>query len=700
MILRPARPALANESALTDGQARRLLTKYEGSGKGWFWETGVDGSLSYVSPNILSARERHERMPISLPDLIDNDASLAERASERSLSFYLTSRLPFEGLVLKAQGHDDLWWSLTGEPVYDDAGRYKGFVGFAFDLTDQKKSEIKLLQLARYDSLTTLPNRDTMRETLENSLVSSMHRRQRCATMMLDLDRFKLVNDTLGHPVGDQLLKEVAGRLVKIVADRGKVGRLGGDEFQLVFADICDGAALSAIASDIIHALSQPYLIQSHLVSIGASVGIATSDYDDRSAVDLVRDADLALYAAKAAGKGTYRFFAPDMHEQARVRQQIEEDMQRALERGEFHVAYQPVVHTVSGALTGFEALVRWTHPTRGAVSPAIFIPVAEEAGLIAEIGEWVLRTACMEAAKWPPPVSVAVNISPIQFAHQALPSVVASALAYAGLPADRLELEITEGALLNETAKTRAAIGTLKGLGVKIALDDFGTGYSSLSYLKSIPFDKIKIDQSFIKGATLPGNNNAPIIKAIVGLAADLGMITTAEGVETDDQLALVRSLGCTLIQGYIYGRPLDPQSALERSRQSSAQAMGHRRERAERRRIMRTGQIMARSASQAVRLRNMSRTGAMVETGLTLEVGERIALDIGLAVPLDAEVRWVKNGQAGVQFLQAIDLDAVLLTKPRRAFSTFVPSYLSAESDQMFADKQRLDPKSFGRD
>jgi diguanylate cyclase (GGDEF)-like protein len=675
----------------------RLLAKYEASGKGWFWETRADGSIAYLSPKISQVMANDGIYPTSLTELVGSDVDVAERASERSLSFYIASRLPFESLVLKARGQGELWWSLTGEPSHDAAGRFQGFVGFAIDLTDQKNSEIKLLQLARFDSLTNLANRNTIRQALENSIASSAMRRHRCATMILDLDRFKLVNDTFGHPVGDQLLKLVAERLLKVVGGRGQVGRLGGDEFQIVFADLCDAAILSTIAADIIHHLSQPYLIQSHLVSIGTSIGIATSDYDRRSAIDLVRDADLALYSAKADGKGTYRFFASDMHEQARLRQQIEEDMQRALERGEFTLAYQPVVTTNSGALVGFEALVRWTHPIRGAVSPATFIPIAEEAGLITELGDWVLRTACLEAVKWPEHISVAVNISPIQFSSQSLPSLVASALAYAGLAADRLELEITEGALLNDTAKTRSAIQSLKALGVKISLDDFGTGYSSLGYLKTIPFDKIKIDQSFVKGATLPGNNNVPIIKAIVGLAADLGMITTAEGVETEDQLALVTALGCTLIQGYIYGRPLDPPSALVRATGEQSQTNGFKSERAERLRIIRAGQIVARTARENIRLRNISCTGAMIETGLDLNIGELVSLDIGLPHPLEADVRWIKDGRAGLRFAHLISLEEVLLAKPSASVKAFVPTYLSLESNDLFADKKRLNPKDF---
>lgn len=683
---------------LSDGQAQRLLEKYEASGKGWFWETCVDGSLSYLSPIVARAMADCGVFAATISDLVDSNVDLAEKASERSLSFYIASRLPFDGVVLKAKGQD-VWWSLTGEPLHDATGRFQGFVGFAIDLTDQKNSEIKLLQLARFDSLTSLANRDTMRQALENSIISSAHRRQRCATMILDLDRFKLVNDTFGHPIGDQLLKAVSQRLLKVVGAKGQVGRLGGDEFQIVFADICDVSTLSTIAADIIHSLSQPYLIQSHLVSIGTSIGIATSDYDRRSAVELVRDADLALYSAKAEGKGTYRFFASEMHDLARLRQQTEEDMQGALERGEFTLNYQPVVLSQTGDLVGFEALVRWTHPVRGPVSPATFIPIAEECGLITELGEWVLRSACLEAAKWPEAISVAVNISPVQFASQSLPSVVASALAYSGLSADRLELEITEGALLNDTANTRAAIQALKGLGVKISLDDFGTGYSSLGYLRTIPFDKIKIDQSFVRGATLPGNNNVPIIKAIVSLASDLGMITTAEGVETEDQLTLIRSLGCTLIQGYIYGRPLDATAAMDRASGQKTEAVGFRKERAERRRIIRAGQIAAQAGSEEIRLRNISRTGAMVETSLSLQVDELVSLEIGLSHAVEAEVRWVRDGRAGLRFLQSIDLDAVLLARPRSTFKAFVPTYLSAENSQEFADKQRLDPRSLMR-
>jgi EAL domain-containing protein (putative c-di-GMP-specific phosphodiesterase class I) len=373
--------------------------------------------------------------------------------------------------------------------------------------------------------------------------------------------------------------------------------------------------------------------------------------------------------------------------------------MRRAIERGEFHLVYQPVVHTVTGRLVGFEALVRWTHPTQGIISPGIFIPIAEESGIIAELGEWVLRNACLEASNWPENISVAVNISPVQFSSQSLPSLAASAIAYARISANRLELEITEGALLNDTAKTRSTITSLKMLGVKISLDDFGTGFSSLGYLKSIPFDKIKIDQSFVKGATVAGNNNVHIIKAIVGLAGDLGMVTTAEGVETEDQLALIRKLGCTLIQGYIYGRPMDAAAALERTKSETAIADGYRVDRAERRRIIRAGRIVTDFANEAVRMRNLSRTGAMVETDLKLQVDDHVWLEIGMPAPLEAVVRWMENGRAGVKFMQPVNLDEVLQAKSKSEFSTFVPQYLSQQSVAQYADKERLTPKALLR-
>ena len=370
---------------------------------------------------------------------------------------------------------------------------------------------------------------------------------------LLDLDRFKAVNDTLGHPAGDTLLRLVSLRL------RDEVGKTGAGRpprRRRIRGRACRPLRrkdeLSKLAQGIIDSLSRPYTINGTAVSIGASVGIVTSDYDDRTSDDLMRDADLALYAAKAAGKGCFRFFAPEMHEAARERQLMESDLRVALEKGQLRVVFQPSVDASSEAVTGFEALIRWDHPEHGPVSPAVFIPLAEEIGLINEIGEWVLRTACAEAAKWPQQVSVAVNLSPIQFKAPSLPSTVRAMLSESGLAAKRLELEITEGVFLSNDEHVHEMIDSLKKIGVKLALDDFGTGYSSLSYLLRVPFDKIKIDQSFVRGASDPESRNAALIRAMVGLASDLQMQTTAEGVETQEELLLVRNLGCSLVQGY----------------------------------------------------------------------------------------------------------------------------------------------------
>ena len=413
--------------------------------------------------------------------------------------------MAFQDLIVRAKTKNEIWWSISGRPVHNELGHFFGFRGFASDLTKMRQSEVELDRLARQDALTGLANRQALRRALDDALVGAVRRKHRCSIFLLDLDRFKAVNDTLGHPAGDTLLRLVALRLRDVIGEAGQVGRLGGDEFEVVLPSVSDKAELSKFAQGIIDSLSRPYTINGTAVSIGASVGIVTSDYDDRTSDDLMRDADLALYAAKAAGKGCFRFFEPEMHEAARQRQLMESDLRVALEKGQLRVVFQPSVDASSEAITGFEALIRWDHPEHGPVSPAQFIPLAEEIGLIDEIGEWVLRTACAEAAKWPQQVSVAVNLSPVQFKVHSLPATVRSVLSDTGLAAKRLELEITEGVLLSNDEHVHDMIRGLKDIGLKLALDDFGTGYSSLSYLQRVPFDKIKIDQSFVRGASRP---------------------------------------------------------------------------------------------------------------------------------------------------------------------------------------------------
>jgi diguanylate cyclase (GGDEF)-like protein len=378
------------------------------------------------------------------------------------------------------------------------------------------------------------------------------------AVFLIDLDRFKAVNDTLGHPVGDALLRLVGKRLQSVLRDHDMVARLGADEFALLLSPAAGPARMAQLARRIVDVLGRPYLIDGQLVNIGASVGVALAPQDGPGHDRLLRNAELALHHAKRAGRGTYSFFEREMDTRALTRRTLEIDLRKALSLREFELHYQPQIDLESGAVVGFEALVRWRHPERGLVSPADFIPVAEEIGLIAPLGEWVLREACEEARRWPDGVSVAVNISPHQFEDtDRLVAVIARSLAASGLPGGRLEIEITESVLLRNETAVLAALHQVRAMGVRVAMDDFGTGYSSLSQLHSFPFDKIKIDRSFVTDRGDPAGQNA-IIRAITALGVSLGMSTIAEGVETSEQLDRIRAEGCTSVQGYLYSRPV----------------------------------------------------------------------------------------------------------------------------------------------
>ena len=370
------------------------------------------------------------------------------------------------------------------------------------------------------------------------------------------------MNDTLGHPIGDALLRRVAERLVKAARRDDLVARLGGDEFAIVQVGAGQPEAAEALAGRLVDLVGRAYVVDGHMLNIGCSVGVALAPEDGDDPDTLLKNADLALYRAKADGRGVFRFFKPDMDAKMQARRSLELDLRRALALKEFDLAYQPQVSAHDGRVTGFEALLRWRHPERGQISPADFIPLAEEIGLINPIGEWVLRSACAEAARWPSDVSLAVNLSPVQFRGAKLASVVTNALAQSGLPAERLELEITEGALLDNTDTVLNMLNTLRSLGVRISMDDFGTGYSSLSYLQKFPFTKIKIDQSFVRSMDESPDCSA-IVRAVIALGRSLGMKTTAEGVETEAQRDRIRAEGCTEIQGYLTGRPMTAEAA-----------------------------------------------------------------------------------------------------------------------------------------
>ena len=645
-------------------EALLLLKNFEESCKGWFWSTDNFGHLVYLSDSIsrLLCDEPDRLRGTAFTDLFvpaDDGTAVRER-----LPFILSRHANFEKLTLQTTSSGDArWWEVSGCPQFDVAGHFTGYRGYGVDITEQLQSSEHASQLAMYDPLTGLPNRLSMTKSLAAGTAGLEQPGRSCAIMLIDLDRFKQVNDSLGHPAGDAILQQVSERLLKIIGDREKVFRLGGDEFQIILPHCEDRGILGGLAHDIISSLSQPYSVEGSRCVIGASVGLAVGPIDGRTSEELMRNVDLALYAAKDSGRGCFRFFSSELLKAAEDRRVLEEDLRDALVKGELSVFYQPVVSTKSGCVTGVEALVRWQHPLRGPISPALFIPIAEEANLIDKLGEWILRKACDDAAKWPEEIRVAVNVSPIQFANEALPKIVMSALANSGLSPKRLELELTEGVFLSESAETDLMFSALKAIGVRLALDDFGTGYSSLGYLKSAPFDKIKIDQSFVREATLPGSRNGAIIAAIVALAGALDMETTAEGIESLDQLELIRNLRVSHVQGFVYSKALACDELCQRLEAGEwvINPSGPAKHRSERRTLYRKAGAILGSYHHPVLIRNLSESGALIEGLIDVPLGTQIIVDFGECELAVATVQRANKKQHGVAFAQPLVSDGI---------------------------------------
>ena len=467
-----------------------------------------------------------------------------------------------------AKAPDGRVFSVMRKPLEDG-----GWIATHEDITDRQAAEERIVHMARHDALTDLPNRTMLRERLEYEL-KRVKRGEGLAVLCLDLDNFKSVNDTLGHPIGDELLKVVADRLRSCIRDSDTIARLGGDEFAIIMTAVEDPRAAVALAKRIRESITRPYHLDGHQLLTDISIGISLAPVDAAEPDLVLKNADMALYGAKADGRGTYRFFEPEMDARMKARRELEMDLRKALANAEFELHYQPLVNLETNAITGFEALLRWNHPVRGLISPAEFIPIAEEIGIIVPVGEWVLRQACQEAVNWPGDVKVAVNLSPVQLKNKNFVELVINVLANSGLPADRLQLEITETVLMQNTFNTLATLQKLRALGVQIALDDFGTGYSSLSYLRSFPFDKIKIDRSFVQDLS-SSKEPLAIVHAVAGLAKSLNMVSTAEGVETKQQRDALQSLGCVEMQGYLFSRPRPSGEVAEILLQSQAAAV-----------------------------------------------------------------------------------------------------------------------------
>jgi diguanylate cyclase (GGDEF)-like protein/PAS domain S-box-containing protein len=540
-----------------------LLREYEDSDADWLFQLDKNRRLRSVSPRLAFAlgRELTEIEGKSFIELVSGESWATGQfaPSLHQLAEKLKNRESFSDLVVEVTIKGERrWWELSGTPMLDERGEYAGFRGVGSDVTAEQESSEKIAYLARYDTLTALPNRLMLHEAVTDALRYADKWRTRCAFLMIDLDRFKAVNDSLGHLVGDKLLAQVAQRLHALMGEGESCGRLGGDEFAVVIRDASDKSRIDTLARGIIERLSEPYRVDEQLLYVGASIGSALGPRDGRTVEELMRNADLALYRSKDIGGGEHCEYEPSLHASAEERRQLEFALRNALKRDELLLHYQPVVDAGSEELVGFEALARWNSAEHGFISPAKFIPLAEETRLIVPIGQWVMRTAMEEAARWPSPVKVNINVSPEQLVEPDFAATVVRALSASGLAPQRVEIEVTESIFLKDANVARKALEAVMALGCSVALDDFGTGYSSLGYLRTLKFSTIKVDRSFVQGAAQANAESLAIIRAVVAMADSLGMTTTAEGVENGDEADMIRTLGCTKIQGYHFGRPM----------------------------------------------------------------------------------------------------------------------------------------------
>lgn len=545
-----------------------LLREFEENQADWLWQVDTNRRVRKASPRFAFAlgRAPEDVEGKSFLELVAGEAwdSGQFPPSLHDLAERLKRRESFSNLIVKVTiNREHRWWELSGTPMLDEQGAHIGFRGVGSDVTEQRESSEKIAYLARYDTLTGLPNRLMLNEALGEAMRYAKQWRTRCAFLMIDLDRFKSINDSLGHMVGDQLLAQVSRRLKDLAGDNALIGRLGGDEFAIVIRDASEQGLVDKIARRVIDRLSQPYEIDHHTLYVGASVGSAQAPRDGKTVEELMRNADLALYRSKDEGGGSHCQYEPSLHASAEERRQLEFALRRALERQELLLNYQPVVDANNETVVSFEALVRWNSAEHGFISPAKFIPLAEDTRLIVPIGEWVLEQACREAANWPAHVKVNVNVSAEQLIEPDFPKMVVRALALTELEPSRLELEVTESIFLRDADVARNALEQCMALGCSIALDDFGTGYSSLGYLRKLRFTTIKVDRSFVQGASEQDPESLAIIRAVVAMAQSLELTTTAEGVETEEQAAMIRAMGCDKIQGYYFGRPMSAADA-----------------------------------------------------------------------------------------------------------------------------------------
>jgi diguanylate cyclase (GGDEF)-like protein len=540
-----------------------LLREYESSDADWLWQTNARFCFQNVSARFARAigRPIEALEGLSIIELIKS-LPRGDQGVRRGLAAAQATigrKESFTELVITIPVGDAVKCiELSARPTFNKQGRFIGYHGVGSDVTGARQAADRIAHMARHDALTGLPNRLQLMENLSAALKTAQARGERCALLLVDLDRFKTINDSLGHVAGDHLLQQVSRSFETVISDEMTAGRLGGDEFAIVVPAAAGREELQQLCLAMVSALQGPFHYREQRLFVGASVGIAIGPQDGDTVEELIRNADLALYRAKDGSGNDIRFYEPALHARAEERRKIELALHGAMDGGEFSLAYQPVVAADSGEIRSFEALLRWHNPELGQIPPTKFIPIAEETGMLGRIGEWVLRTACREAAGWPDDISIAVNVSPRQLRDPSFIVTLVSALSQTGLDPARLELEVTETVFLELTSTTQKVLQQIQSLGVKLAMDDFGTGYSSLGYLRRADFDTLKIDRSFVQSISADDPESTAIIRAVVALAGSLGMKTVAEGVATEEQLRLVRALGCDRIQGYIFSRPV----------------------------------------------------------------------------------------------------------------------------------------------
>ncbi|WP_341711858.1 EAL domain-containing protein [Erythrobacter sp.] len=651
-------PGEASPEGVTADDKVAIVEDIETSGSLGFWTTDGSGRTTYLSNWIVSA------LGLAADRVLDQPMQqlfipVEGEVDGRSLGLRLGTRKSFAGLAVQASRDSiDLVLRLSGRPLYDAEGEFRGFRGSAVDVTDEFRAEEEANRLAKFDSLTGLANRHRMEQRIDSTLHAFRTAKRAAALMMLDLDRFKQVNDTLGHAAGDQLLQQVADRLRGAVAGRGEIGRLGGDEFQVLIPDIDDRGELGEIAKKIIQILSQPYSVEEGRCSIGCSVGIAIAPYDGVERDELTRAADLALYASKNGGRGQFRFYAADLEHEANLRKRMEEDLAEAIEAGHFTLEYQPVVDLSDSRVVALEAQYCWSDEERGRVEADTFLPVAEGSRLIIPIGQWGLRRACEDAVQWEHELRVAIRVSPVQFEANGFVAAVEEVLEETGLDPARLELRLPESVLLGDGTKVDKALAALFKLGVRLTLDQFGTGLSSLSYLRRAPFNALRIGEDFFEPVLGSELGDLELVRAVVALGGAMGMEIVASGVHAMALMEELKRLGVNQVCGFVYSGALSNEQVLEEISQGEwiLAPTDSGIQRASRRTVFRKIGLIHEDHYYDVTLRNLSRTGAMIQGLEDVPIGTMFVLDFGQGQLAVCSVRRTMDDTQGVEFEQEL--------------------------------------------